>query len=240
MAHITDLNTPAATAKHHDRRSASEKRSSDPGQAAAAQALHREIKALIPRLTRYARVLTRDLAAADDLVQDCLARALGKMHLWEEGTDLRAWLFTILHHQYVSLARREARQRAGAELQESYRSPAVSPNQTVRLELRDLERALAALPKEQRAVILLVGLDGMRYEEAASLVKLPVGTVRSRVARGRETLRTVTEFFPGRHSRRPHMSASDAAPRCSARNGDHLRPIPAEPISASGSQEVYQ
>ena len=122
MAHISDLNTPDATAKHGDRSGASAKHSSQPGQPAPTQSLHQVIEALIPRLTRYARVLTRDLVAADDLVQECLTRALGKMHLWEEGTDLRAWLFTILHHQYVSLTRRQARQRAGNELQKSYRS----------------------------------------------------------------------------------------------------------------------
>lgn len=105
------------------------------------------------------------------------------MHLWEEGTDLRAWLFTILHHQYVSLTRRQARQRASAELLKSHRSLAVSRNQTTRFELRDLERALAALPEEQRSVIILIGLEGIGYDEAASRVNLPVGTVRSRVSR---------------------------------------------------------
>src|SRR5207237_6659549 len=99
-------------------------------------------------------------------------------HLWEEGTDRLAWLFTILHHQHVSLTRRQARQRANTELQKSYRSPAVSPNQTTRLELRDLERALAALPEEQRSVIMLVGLEGMRYDEDATLVILRVVPAR--------------------------------------------------------------
>lgn len=227
MAHISDINTPETTAIDGDRSGASKK-------------VHQQLEALLPRLTRYARVLTRDHVAADDLVQECLTRALGKMHLWEEGTDLRAWLFTILHHQYVSLARRQARQRAGTELQKSYRSLAVSPNQTTRLELRDLERALAELPEEQRSVIMLVGLDGMRYDEAASLVNLPVGTVRSRVSRGRETLRKMTELFPGRHSPRPHIPANLEPPRRRAPDGDHFRPIPAKPISAQASQEIFQ
>jgi RNA polymerase sigma-70 factor (ECF subfamily) len=73
----------------------------------------------------------------------------------------------------------------------------------VRLELRDLKRAIARLPEEQRSVILLVGLEGMRYDEVASVVNLPVGTVRSRVSRGRETLRMMTGLFPARHSRHP-------------------------------------
>jgi len=240
VARISDLNTPDATAIDGDRSDASEKPSSQQGQPAPAQNLHQLIEALIPRLTRYARALTRDLVAADDLVQECLTRALGKLHLWEEGTDLRAWLFTILHHQHVSLTRRQARQRAGNELQKSSRSLAVSPNQTMRLELRDLERALAALPEEQRSVILLVGLEGMRYDEAASVVNLPVGTVRSRVSRGRETLRKMTEFFPGRHSPRPPLPASLNTRRRPAADGDRFRTIPAKSTSGPSSQEVFQ
>lgn len=180
------------------------------------RSLHRKIETLLPRLTRYARVLTRDAVAADDLVQDCLARALGKIHLWEPGTDLRAWLFTILHNQHVSLTRRDARQRANTDLRLD--SPGVShpPDQAARLEVRDLERAIGKLPEEQRKVILLVGLNGMQYDEAASIVKLPVGTVRSRVARGRETLRIMTGLFPSRHARLPRRGGrrSISAPKC--------------------------
>jgi RNA polymerase sigma-70 factor (ECF subfamily) len=174
--------------------------------------MHERILALIPRLQRYARALTRDVTSADDLVQDCLARALGKIHLWEPGTDLRAWLFTILHHQHVSRTRRVARQPAGFEMEESNLSLALSPNQTARLELRDVERALAKLPEEQRSVILLVGLEGMGYEEAASVVNTPVGTVRSRVARGRESLRAMTGLFPARHSRRAGRAPDAVSP----------------------------
>jgi RNA polymerase sigma-70 factor, ECF subfamily len=163
--------------------------------------LHRKIEALIPRLTRYARVLTHDPVAAEDLVQESLARALAKLHLWGPGTDLRAWLFTILHHQYISHLRRSARQRAAAQPREINSSPAQPPNQLPRLELRDVERALVRLPDEQRSVILLVGIDGMQYDQVASIAKLPVGTVRSRVARGREALRLATGLFPVRHSR---------------------------------------
>src|SRR5271163_798068 len=106
--------------------------------------LYRNIEAEIPRLRRYARALTREPVAADDLVQDCLARALGKLHLWQEGTDLRAWLFTILHNQYVNQVRRAIREGAPVGLSETepmlVRAP---PDQGTRLELRDLERAIA-------------------------------------------------------------------------------------------------
>ena len=173
-----------------------------PKQRTIDKSLYSQIEALIPRLRRYARAMVHDPAAADDLVQDCLVRALGKIHLWERGTDLRAWLFTILHNQHISLARQAARQRDIIELQKYKPGSAPSPSQMVTLELRDLKRAIARLPEEQRSVILLVGLEGMRYEEVASVVNLPVGTVRSRVSRGRETLRMMTGLFTGRHSRR--------------------------------------
>jgi RNA polymerase sigma-70 factor, ECF subfamily len=123
---------------------------------------YREIEAEIPRLRRYARALTRDLVAADDLVQDCLTRALGKLHLWQQGTDLRAWLLTILHNQYVNHIRRAAREGAAVRLNEREPLLARAPQQGRRPELRDLERALAKLPMEQRSVILLVALEGMR------------------------------------------------------------------------------
>ena len=183
-------------------------------QKAVDESIYREMVTLTPRLRHYARVLTRDTAAAEDLVQDCLARALGKIHLWERGTDLRAWLFAILHHQHISLARREARQRASIELQRYRSHSPFPPPQATRLELRDLERALAKLPEQQRSAILLIGLEGMQYEEAASSVNLPVGTLRSRIARGREALRVMTGLYPSRDCRmsRP-LSESSARHR---------------------------
>ena len=168
-----------------------------------------QIEVLIPRLRRYARAMVRDPVAADDLVQDSLAQALAKIHLWEDGTDLRAWLFTILHNRHISLARQAARRRV-VELKRLKPSSELLPNQIARLELRDLERAIARLPEEQRSLILLVGLEGMSHEEAVSVVDLPVGTVRSRVSRGRETLRMMTGLFAGRHSRRSGNAAKSA------------------------------
>ena len=163
-------------------------------------AIHRSIEAEIPRLRRYARALTRDVAAADDLVQDCLTRALGKLHLWQEGTDLRAWLFTILHNQYVNQVRRAVREGAAVALSETEPLLTRAPHQGKRLELRDLERAIAKLPGEQRAVILLVGLEGMRYEEVAEILDVPIGTVRSRLSRGREALRRLIGIVPDRQA----------------------------------------
>ena len=153
---------------------------------------YREVKAEIPGLRRYARALTRDLVEADDLVQDCLTRALGKLHLWQQGTDLRAWLFTILHNQYINHVRRAAREGAAIGLSEREPLLARAPQQGSRLDLRDLERAIAKLPSTQRSVILLVGLEGMSYGEVAAVLDVPVGTIRSRVSRGREALRRLT------------------------------------------------
>jgi len=158
--------------------------------------IHHDIEAEIPRLRRYARALTRDVVSADDLVQDCLTRALGKLHLWQEGSDLRAWLFTILHNQYVNHIRRAVREGAAVALNETEPMLSRAPQQGKRLELRDLERALAQLPEEQRSVILLVGLEGMHYEEVAVILDVPVGTIRSRLSRGREALRRLTGAMP--------------------------------------------
>jgi RNA polymerase sigma-70 factor (ECF subfamily) len=162
--------------------------------------IYQSIEAEIPRLRRYARALARDVAAADDLVQDCLARALGKLHLWQDGTDLRAWLFTILHNQYVNQVRRSVREGAAVGLSETEPLLTRAPHQGKRLELRDLERAIRKLPEEQRAVILLVGLEGMRYEEVAEVLGVPVGTVRSRLSRGRDALRRLMGVVPDRHA----------------------------------------
>src|SRR5438105_11948290 len=148
----------------------------------------RLLEAEIPRLRRYARALTRDATQADDLVQSCLTRAVAKQHLWQYGTNLRAWLFTIMHNQHVNHVRRSAREGTTVELGEGPQLM-VQANAMPMLELRDLERAIGRLSAEQREVVLLVGLEGMAYEEVAAVLNVPVGTVRSRLSRGRDQLR---------------------------------------------------
>jgi RNA polymerase sigma-70 factor (ECF subfamily) len=173
----------------------------------------RSIEGEIPRLRRYARALTHDIVSADDLVQDCLTRALGKLHLWHEGSDLRAWLFTILHNQYVNHIRRAVREGNAVALNETEPMLSRAPTQGSRLELRDLERAIARLPEEQRSVVLLVGLEGMRYEEVAAVLNVPVGTIRSRLSRGREALRRLTgAVLDGKAEALPN-GASSSRPR---------------------------
>jgi RNA polymerase sigma-70 factor (ECF subfamily) len=149
----------------------------------------RLLEAEIPRLRRYARALTRDHGRADDLVQSCLTRAITKQHLWQADTDLRAWLFTILHNQHVNDVRRAVREGISVPFDDMVPTLTVQSNATAVLQLRDLEAAIARLPQEQRQVILLVGLEGMSYEDAASILDIPVGTVRSRLSRARDHLR---------------------------------------------------
>src|SRR3972149_12037713 len=117
---------------------------------------------LIPRLRRYARALVADRATADDLVQDTLERALAKLHLYRRGTDLRAWLFTVMHNVYVNQLRAA---RPSVELDEEMPELAQPARETDTLELRDLDRAIRRLPPEQREVLLLVVLEDMSYHE---------------------------------------------------------------------------
>jgi RNA polymerase sigma-70 factor (ECF subfamily) len=147
------------------------------------------LEAEIPRLRRYARALTRDITRADDLVQSCLMRAVIKQHLWQPGTDLRAWLFTILHNQNVNDVRRSAREGTSVNFEDIAPTLTTHSNAHARLELRDLERAMAMLATAQRQVIRLVCLNGMGYEDVAQILAIPVGTVRSRLSRGRDQLR---------------------------------------------------
>jgi RNA polymerase sigma-70 factor (ECF subfamily) len=161
----------------------------------------------IPRLRRYARALTRASDRADDLVQDTLVRALTKGHLWQPGTDFRAWLFTIMHNQFVNTVRRDVREAARVDLEQISSTVAATTDPTTSWQLRELDRALALLPDEQREVLLLVGLEGMAYESAAQILGVPIGTVRSRLSRGRETLRRLI----GRQEE--PKPASEATPR---------------------------
>src|SRR3954468_23837389 len=111
------------------------------------------IEAEIPRLRRYARALTRDVVLADDLVQSCLVRAVAKEHLWHPGTDLRAWLFTLLHNQHVNEIRRSVREGKHVSIEDAAPVLTVKANAIDVLALRDLEKALKQMAPEQRQVI---------------------------------------------------------------------------------------
>lgn len=148
----------------------------------------RLIEPQIPALRRYAFALTRDHALADDLVQDCLERAVGRWYLRRSDGDLRAWLFAILHNLFVSGLRRE-RGRPRHEDLDDAAGPNVPGAQEGALVGRDILRALEALPMDQRAVLLLVGVEGLSYEAAGRVLGVPLGTVMSRLSRAREAMR---------------------------------------------------
>ncbi len=143
---------------------------------------------LIPRLRRYARALVGDRATADDLVQDTLERAWTKLHLYRRGTDLRAWLFTVMHNVHVNRVRAT---RPTDVLDDELPELAQRAPQGDALLVRDLDRAIARLPAEQAAVLLLVTLEEMSYEEVARSLGIPIGTVMSRLSRAREKLRAM-------------------------------------------------
>jgi RNA polymerase sigma-70 factor (ECF subfamily) len=155
---------------------------------------HHRLEEEIPRLRRYARALTRNAVRADDLVQETLVRALRKEHLWQPGTDLRAWLFTIMHNLNVNEVRRAIRDDATVDLENCSENLTATTDPTVSRQLRELDHALAQLPEEQRQVILLVGLEGMSYEDTATILDVPIGTIRSRLSRGRESLRKLMDM----------------------------------------------
>ena len=152
-----------------------------------------DIVELIPRLRRYARALAGDRNAADDLVQDTLERAWAKFHLYRRGTDLRAWLFTVMHNVYVNQLR--ARRHA-VPLDEEMPELAQAAREIDTLVLRDLDAAIRRLPPDQREVLLLVALEEMSYAEAAGTLGIPIGTVMSRLARAREKLRNMLSGLP--------------------------------------------
>ena len=150
------------------------------------------LEAHIPGLRRFARALVRgDRERADDLVQDSLERALSRWHLRRAEGDLRGWLYTILYNRFVSEQHRQRRRGVHDALTEAIEGelPQMKGGQDEALEHRDLLRAFAALPEEQRAVLLLVGVEDLSYEQAAHVIGIPIGTVMSRLSRGRERLR---------------------------------------------------
>lgn len=147
----------------------------------------------IPNLRRYARVLVRDSVHAEDLVQDCLERAISREHLWRQGTNLRAWLFTILHNLYINQYLRHGSISTVVPLLDEHSSMACPPRQYHSVTLKDLARAFKSLPEQEQQVVLMVGLEGMQYEDAAEALGVPMGTVKSRLSRARRRLRRLMD-----------------------------------------------
>ncbi|MFL9879740.1 RNA polymerase sigma factor [Herbaspirillum rhizosphaerae] len=149
--------------------------------------------ACIPRLRRYARALVGDRAGADDLVQDTMERAWQKLSSWRKGTDMRPWLFSIMHNLHVDQRRKPVIPTVTLDDEDALATPAYAPDRLVGY---DLESALRLLAAEQREILLLVVLEEMTYEEVAATLNIPIGTVMSRLSRARERLRTLVEGRP--------------------------------------------
>ena len=125
--------------------------------------------------------------------QDTLVRALAKQHLWQPDSNLRAWLFTLMHNLYVNVVRQSVRERTMVDVEDVSATLIATTDPTASRQLRELESAIARLPEEQRDVVLLIGLEGIRYDEAAAILRVPIGTVRSRLSRARGSLRTLLD-----------------------------------------------
>ncbi len=156
-----------------------------------------ELTSHVKSMRRYAYVLCRDHHDADDLIQESLAKAIAGAHTFEEGRSLRVWLFGILHNTFISSKRQYAqRTRAAAFLGVMSDEAVVSPEQEHRVEARHTVRMLSRLSPDQQAALNLIALEGMSYDEAAEVLDIPVGTLMSRLARGRERLRRLLEDKP--------------------------------------------
>lgn len=145
----------------------------------------------LPRLRRYARALAGNRDDADDLVQDTLERAWSRSGLWRGVADMRAWLFAIMHNLHVDGVRRP--RPSMVDLDEDFLEFATPPTQGERLDVLDLQAALDLLPVEQKEILLLIALEDMAYADVAATLGIPVGTVMSRLSRGRERLRALME-----------------------------------------------
>lgn len=160
-----------------------------------------DLVAALPRLRRYARVLTGDVHRADDLVQDTLARAWDKRRLWRAGSDLRAWLFTIMHNLHVNQFSLRQRESAHTSLDADDGPGAgwevpVRATQSDRIEVNEVFAQIGRLPVEQREVLILAAVEELRYDEIARLLGVPVGTVMSRLSRAREKLKRMSGAPP--------------------------------------------
>ncbi len=152
------------------------------------------MKAEIPRLRRFARYMTRDADYSDDLVQECLTRAIANIESWQPGTNLRAWLFVILKNVFRNDKRRaqhDMAYRNGLEREAPLFAPAQQHNHLI---LSEVQQAFLQLTEDHREVLMLIAVEGLRYEEAAAVLNISVGTVKSRLSRARTALRALIDI----------------------------------------------
>jgi RNA polymerase sigma-70 factor (ECF subfamily) len=155
------------------------------------------IEAEIPRLRRYARSLSRNTDDADDLVQECLLKAVRNLQQWERGTNLRSWLFVILRNGFINDRRRAGRSPIASETEVDYSRHGGLGNQEARQELLEVQNAFMKLSGEHREILALVAIEGFEYEEAAVILDIPIGTVRSRLSRARIALKALSDGSSG-------------------------------------------
>ncbi|MGL5012382.1 MAG: sigma-70 family RNA polymerase sigma factor [Paracoccaceae bacterium] len=151
-----------------------------------------DIEAAIPALRRYAMALVRDRSRADDLVQDCLERAVAKRHLWRGDGPVQAWLFTILINRHRDVLRATPLPGHLIAVDDLVHEPAITGAQDGHMALREVHTAMGRLPVEQREALLMVAIGGKTFQEACTILDIPKGTLMSRIARARATLRALT------------------------------------------------
>ena len=151
------------------------------------------LKPHLPSMRRYAQTMTRNADRADDLVQTCAVRALANQHLWREGSDLRAWLFTILHNQFVDESRRHTREENRRPIAGGVPPMLPGADPEMALQLLECSTALSKLPGCEKQTVLLATMQGVAYRDLAVMLDIPVGSVASRLARARDHLRQLTD-----------------------------------------------
>lgn len=152
-----------------------------------------ELAGILPRLRAYAQVLTKNSDDADDLVQTAVERALSRIELYEPGTNFKAWMFTILRNCYFTEMRKRSRRPDTVDPMDHESAMSVRAEQQIGLEVRDFSRAFVQLSEMDRTVLVLIGAEGMSYQEAADILGTPIGTVRSRLSRARTRLKDLLE-----------------------------------------------
>lgn len=153
-----------------------------------------EVAGYVPQLRRFARALAGDAALADDLVQDCVERALRKQHLFDETRSLKTWLFTILRNLFISSLRVKSREIFSKSTDDLVQGEdAALPEQEQRLVLADISRALDRLPASHREVLVMIAVEDLSYREVAEITGVPIGTVMSRLSRARGSLRGILD-----------------------------------------------
>lgn len=184
-----------------------------------------ELAGILPRLRAYAQVLTKNSDDADDLVQTAVERALSRIELYEPGTNFKAWMFTILRNCYFTEMRKRSRRPDTVDPMDHESAMSVRAEQQIGLEVRDFSRAFVQLSEMDRTVLVLIGAEGMSYQEAADILGTPIGTVRSRLSRARTRLKDLleeAEASPAKEAARlealRRAEAPDAVPAVGLRN----------------------